>query len=562
MKDIYYNGTIHVKRGMDAEAMGVENGRIAVIGSRSEAEAWARGTETSFHDLQGSFVVPGFNDSHMHLLEYGCGLSSVPLSRLNGSLSELLKGLKEYKEKQGIKKGDWIVGRGWNQDYFQDEKRFPNRKDLDQVSTEHPILLYRTCGHIACANSMALRLAGITRDTVCPHGGGFDRDETGEPNGVFREYGIDLISRAVPEPGLKELKGFLLQGIKQLNAYGITSVQTDDLAAFSGLPWEMVLKAYKELEAEGLLTVKVREQCLLSELSELEDFLKAGWKTGKGSPLFSIGPLKIIADGSLGARTAFLSQPYADDRENPKNRGVAVYSQKELEKLISCGAEHGMQIAVHAIGDGAMDMVIKALEKVMAGERENRLRHGIVHCQITTKELLKKFKELKLHSYIQSAFLDYDSGIVESRVGKERAADTYQFKTLFDMGLSVSNGSDAPVERPCVLDGIQCAVTRSSLDGSRTFLPDQALTVEEALETYTWMGAKASFEEKEKGALLPEMAADFTILSRDIRKCNPMEIGKTSVLAVFVDGVCVFGELPIDKLPVSTYNEVKSTVSI
>lgn len=535
MKDIYYNGTIHIKKCMDVEAMGVENGRVAVIGSQSEVELWARGAKAAFHDLEGSFVVPGFNDSHMHLLEYGCALSRVSLSS-STSLSEMLQRLRQYKEKQDIKKGDWIVGRGWNQDYFQDEKRFPNRKDLDQVSTEHPILIYRACGHIACANSMALRLAKITRDTAWPDGGSFDLDETGEPNGVFREYGIDLISSAVPKPGLKELKSFLLHGIKGLNAYGITSVQTDDFAVFPGLPWEMVLKAYKELEAEGLLTIKVREQCLLSGQADLKDFLKEGWKTGKGSRLFSIGPLKIIADGSLGARTALLSHPYADDEENPENRGVAIYNQKELEDFILYGAEHGMQVAVHAIGDGAMDMVIKALEKAMAGERENRLRHGIVHCQITTKELLEKFKELKLHSYIQSIFLDYDSGIVESRLGKERAAETYQFGTLLDMGLSVSNGSDAPVERPCVLDGIQCAVTRSSLDGSRTFLPDQALTVEEALETYTWMGARASFEEEEKGALLPGMAADFTVLSRDIRSCDPMEIGKTSVLATFVDG--------------------------
>ena len=201
----------------------------------------------------------------------------------------------------------------------------------------------------------------------------------------------------------------------------------------------------------------------------------------------------------------------------------------------------GMQIAVHAIGDGAMEMTVRAYERAMEENPDRRdRRHGIVHCQITTARLLEEFRRLKLHAYIQSIFLDYDNHIVEARIGAERAGETYQFKTLLSMGVSVSNGSDCPVERPDVMAGIQCAVTRSTLDGTKTFLKEQALTVEEAITTYTAMGAEASFEEDEKGTLSVGKLADFAVLEQDIRTCAPDRIKDTAILAVYVGGVCVY----------------------
>lgn len=288
------------------------------------------------------------------------------------------------------------------------------------------------------------------------------------------------------------------------------------------------------------MTVRVYEQCLLPTMKQLEDFLARGYRTGQGSAYFKIGPLKLLSDGSLGARTAFLSQPY-EDGENPDERGIAIYSQEELEKLITLADGAGMQIAVHAIGDGAMEMAVRAYERAMEAnpDRTDR-RHGIVHCQITTGRLLEAFRRLKLHAYIQSIFLDYDNHIVEARIGAERAGETYQFKTLLSMGVSVSNGSDCPVERPDVMAGIQCAVTRTTLDGTKTFLKEQALTVEEAISTYTAMGAEASFEEQEKGTLSVGKLADFAVLERDIRACAPDRIKDTAVLETYVGGVCVY----------------------
>ncbi|MFT4105112.1 MAG: amidohydrolase [Lacrimispora sp.] len=537
MKDIYYNAVIYVKKGMYVSAIGVENGRIGAVGDRADMKAWEEEGPAVWHDLEGRFVVPGFVDSHMHLLEYGYSLATVDLASATWSMADVLDRVSGYMADHGE---SWIVGRGWNHDYFQDEKRFPNRYDLDRVTKGRPAILYRACGHVACVNSAALALAGITGDSPQPEGGCFDTDENGEPTGVLREYGINMVSRIIPPPGKEEIKGYILTAMEKLNANGITSVQSDDLEAFSGVSYEEVINAYRELESQGLMTVKVYEQCLLSGMDTLRDFVSRGYRTGAGSRFFTIGPLKVFTDGSLGARTALLSRPYADDAENPDNCGISIYSQEELDEKICFAAEHGLQVAVHAIGDRAMDMTVRAFEKAGTGKEGNRLRHGIVHCQITTKELLKKFQELDLHAYVQSIFLDYDNHIVEDRLGKERAGETYQFKTLLDMGVEVSNGSDAPVENPDVLAGIQCAVTRTTLDGSKAFLPDQALSVEEALETYLSLGARASFEENEKGMLLPGMTADFTVLAEDLRYCRPERIKDVEVCRTFVDGICVF----------------------
>jgi predicted amidohydrolase YtcJ len=540
MKDIYYNAVIFVHMGLEAEAMGVEHGRIVFAGTLLEARRKYDKEKVNWHDLKGAFVVPGFNDSHLHLLQYGHGLSCPDLSKHTSSMEDILETLKAFKREKQKRQGAWLVLRGWNQECFGGEKQLPTRYDLDQVSRDQPILIYRSCGHIACANSVALHLAGITKGSKDPERGSIDFDESGEPTGILREYAINLVSEKVPPPDKKEIKADIIRAMKQLNSYGITSVQSDDFGAFAGLSYETVIEAYKELETEGALTVKVYEQCLLSSKKDLEDFIEKGYKTGTGSSLFAIGPLKLIGDGSLGARTACLSRPYADDKVLPENCGISVYSQSELDDRVSYGIDHGMQIAIHAIGDKAMEMAADSIKKGLKGNKDNPMRHGIVHCQITTKELIKTFYELNLHAYVQTIFMDHDNHMVEKRLGKERAASTYAFKTLLDMGIQMSNGSDAPVEEPDVLKGIQCAVTRTTLDGTKTFLPEQALTVEEALHTFTAMGARASFEENEKGALLPGMAADFVVLPQDIRTYGPERIKEAGVRQTFVNGVCVY----------------------
>ena len=534
MKTLYYNGDLYTgdPEAPRASAMVVESGRILWVGDAPETcEADRR------VDLKGRFVTPGFIDSHLHVVEYGKLLREASLADSTGSIKQVCDRVRAYIRDNHIPEGTWVCGRGWNQDYFQDEKRFLTCRDLDGISTKHPVFLARACGHVVSVNSKAMELAGITRDSEQPPDGRFQTFESGEPNGVFEENGIFLVKDVIPAVTVSMVKEYILEAAASLNRFGITSVHTDDFLSLPGVGCEAVLKAYRELEDEGRLTIKVWEQSQFENLEQLKEFTGRGYRTGSGTDYVKIGPVKIISDGSLGARTAFLSEPYAD---RPDARGIPVFTQDQLDEMIGWSHSHGMSVAVHAIGDKAMEQAVSAIGRAVRESPGQNCRHGIVHCQITTKALLEKFRELSLHPYIQSIFLDYDSKIVESRVGAERARDTYQFKTLLDMGCDVSNGSDCPVETPDVMKGIQCAVTRSSLDGGRTFLPEQALTVEEALASYTVMGARAAFEEENKGMLRAGMAGDFVVFPQNLLETPPGELGRVSVDETWVDGVQVY----------------------
>ncbi len=539
MRTLYNNGRLYTgdEKRPEASAMVVEDGVITWVGENPEEAMGENRSWDESIDLKGRFVTPGFIDSHMHVVEYGKLLQEVSLADFTGSLKAVCHRVKEFIREKQVPEGAWVCGRGWNQDYFEDEKRFINCHDLDEVSTRHPIFLARACGHVVAVNSKAMELAGVTRESAQPSDGRFQVDSLGEPLGIFEENAISMVKDAIPAVTAEKVKEYILEAERALNSFGITSVHTDDFLSLNGGDYEMVLKAYRELEEEGRLTVKVCEQSQFEGLERLKEFVDKGYHTGSGSDYVKIGPLKIIGDGSLGARTAFLGAPYAD---KPDTRGIPVFSQDQLDEMISYANSHGMQAAVHAIGDGIMEQVVLAYEKALKEYPRKDHRHGIVHCQITTEALLEKIRDLSLHAYIQSIFLDYDSRIVEGRVGREKASKTYQFKTLMDMGCSVSNGSDSPVETPDVMKGIQCAVTRTSLDKTRTFLPDQALTLEEALKSYTVMGAWAAFEEERKGRIKEGMAADFVVLSRDLREVPLEQISQVRVEQTYVDGVLVF----------------------
>ena len=295
---------------------------------------------------------------------------------------------------------------------------------------------------------------------------------------------------------------------KGLNSYGVTSSQSDDYCVFRNLPWHTVNEAYRELEASGELTVRVYEQANFTNVSGLSEFIAEGNKTGEGTDFFKIGPLKMLGDGALGAHTAFLSIPYADA---PETCGIPVFTQETFDEMISFANKNNMQCAIHAIGDGCLDRVLSAIEKALAEKSRENHRHGIVHCQITRPDQLEKIAKLKLHVYAQSIFLDYDIQIVESRVGKKLADTSYSWKTLLNRGATVSNGTDCPVELPFALGGIQCAVTRRTLKGGEAYLPQEAFSVKEALDSYTSAGAYSSFEESIKGKIESGMFADFVV---------------------------------------------------
>lgn len=531
MRSIYYNAIVYTGQLPLQQAFIVEDGLFTFVGS--DAEVLAQSADETV-DLDGAFVCAGFNDSHMHLLSYGSALTAAPLNEHTHSLADLIDCLS----RTAPGRGGWILGRGWNQDFFADADRMPNRWDLDKVSSEHPVCATRACGHALAVNSKALELLGITADTPQVDGGQIVM-ENGQPNGVFFDNAMDLVSSNIPAPTKEEIKAMLRSACKALNGYGITSCQSDDYCVFHDLPWQVVNEAFHELEESGELTVRIYEQSNFTSLEALTGFVVSGNTTGTGSDMFRTGPLKMLGDGALGARTAYLSRPYADD---PSTNGLSVFTPEAFDQLIGYAHEHGMQVAVHCIGDACLDLVLSSIQKALKAHPREDHRHGIVHCQITRPDQLDKIVENHLHVYAQSIFLDYDLHIVEQRVGKELAGTSYCWKTLMNCGSTVSNGSDCPVELPRVLAGIQCAVTRCDLAGHGPYLAHEAFTVQEALDSFTKTAAYASFEERRKGQIQTGMLADFVVLGQNPFDAEPSAIKDIPVLKTFLGGEKVFGQ--------------------
>ena len=381
------------------EAVAIDKGRIVKVGTNEEILE-LKGENTDVIDLGGKLLLPGFNDSHLHLVGFGYTLQNVDLVGVK-SIEEIIERGRAAIEEKKIEKGQWLRGRGWNHDYFIDKQVFPTRYDLDKISTDHPIVFTRACGHVLVANSKALELAGITKDSPQVEGGHFDLDENGEPLGIFRENAMELIYSCIPEPTVEDIKNMLKEAMAKANACGITSVHSDDFEALPGKNYENIIKAYKELKEEGNMTLRVYEQCLLPEIERLSAFIEKGYNTGYGDEVFKIGPLKLMADGSLGARTAALTKPYEDDKTTS---GIPVFTQDELDELVDKAHSSGMQVAVHGIGDRAIYMALDAIEKALRKNPRQDHRHGIVHCQITDEYILNKFKELMGGLYSTNIF--------------------------------------------------------------------------------------------------------------------------------------------------------------
>jgi predicted amidohydrolase YtcJ len=535
---ILINGKIHTmdKVKPAAEAVAVKAGNIVMVGSSEEALSLKTG-HTEVIDLEGKVLLPGFNDSHMHLLNFGLSLRMVDLNGVK-TIDEITERTRNFIKAKGIEKDKWIQGRGWNQDYFKGEKRFPDRYDIDKISTEHPIALSRACGHICIVNSKALERIGITKDTPQVEGGCFDLDQEGEPLGIFRENALSLIYDRIPSPKVSEVKEIIREAAAYANSKGLTSVQSDDLESIPGGSSELVLQAYSELKEEGL-TLRINEQCLLPDMDRLKSFLDKGYRTGYGNELFKIGPLKLLADGSLGARTAALCEPYADDKTTS---GILVYDDKELEELVKFAHDSGMQVAIHGIGDRTMYMAFEALEKALKDNPREDHRHSIVHCQITDEVLLDKFRDMKVTAHIQPIFLHYDIHIVEQRIGREKAKKTYAFKTMLNKEIHIAMGTDCPVEPLDVMPCIYCAVTRRDLKGypEGGWLPGERLSVEEAVYNYTMGSAYASFEEHMKGSIAEGKLADLVVLCEDIFQVEPENIKYIKIEKTFLGGKLVY----------------------
>lgn len=534
MRNIYYNGRVYTGELPLCSAFAVEDGRFTLVGDDETLLASAREGD-ALTDLSGRFVCAGFNDSHMHLLNFGQSLAAAQLAPHTESLAGMLDYLKSFLAANPPREGQWLTGRGWNQDYFTDVSRMPNRQDLDTVSAEVPIMITRACGHCCVVNSRVLALAGITADTPVPEGGSIGMTD-GQPDGRLCDNAMELLEGVLPLPGKEELKQMIRLACQNLNRFGVTSSQTDDYCVFRAIPFETVNAAYRELEESGELTVRVYEQSNFTELSELQRFVESGNVTGTGTDLFRIGPLKMLGDGALGSRTAHLSSPYP----GTEDCGFNLFSDEHMNSMVSYAHNHGMQVAIHAIGDACLDQVLNAVELALRENPRADHRHGVVHCQASRPDQLERIARLNMHVYAQSIFLDYDNHIVGKVLTPELAASSYSWKTLMQKGVSVSNGSDCPVELPDVMEGIQCAVTRCSLDGTGPYLPGEAFTVQEALDSFTIRSAEGSFEESSKGRIADGYLADFVVLGADPFETAPTDIHRIPVLASYLGGRCVY----------------------
>jgi len=497
-----------------AEAVAIQNGKIIAVGSNEEIRKYV-GNETKVVDAKNRTVVPGFVDCHVHLTGFGWSLQTLDLRNVD-SIKEMQQKLQEYAEKNPEK--TWILGGRWDQEKFA-ERRFPTRWDLDKASADKPVFLVRVCGHLAVVNSKALQLAGITEETTV-EGGEIDLDKaTGEPNGIVRENALEIIRKAIPKPSPKELEDVCLLACRKAVEAGLTGVHW-----IVDSPDE--IRIIQKLYSEEKLPLRVYLGIPVDLLDELADL---GLATGFGNDIVKIGFIKIFADGSLGARTAALKQPYSD---KPETSGMILCTQKKLNKLVLKAHKAGLQLGVHAIGDRAIETVLKAFLKAsIEFPRENH-RHRIEHCSVLNPKLTRQMKRLGVIASVQPHFIVSDFWVVD-RVSNARARWVYPFKTLIHEGLVVASGSDCPVEPINPLLGVWAAVARKSF-------AEEGLTLEEALRTYTLNAAYASFDENKKGTIEVGKFADLTILSDNIFDVLPNDIKKIRVEATVVDGLVVY----------------------
>jgi len=528
MESIYKNGKIYtLNKKQCVEAMYIKDGYIKDIGTNEYILQTYPNSETN--DLEGRCVIPGFNDSHLHFI------SPVNIELFDVRSIDDLVNMTLAQVPSELDENEWIIGRGWNHDYF-DTNTIPTRYDLDRISTTHPVCLIRACGHIAVINSKALALLNISKENIPSIDGGlFNVDENGEPNGLVTEFAVDYVKSHFNKPSIARIKEIILENGKRLLSEGITSIQTDDFMSVANVEFENILQAYQELNDENKLPLRIYEQCQLPEYETLKRFLDYGYRTGQGNDFFKIGPLKLLLDGALGARTAWMSKPYHDDASTT---GIATYDMEVFTNLVNYAHQEGMQIAVHGIGDQAIKQIIDTYIKAQNNFTRADARHGIVHVQITEREDLVKMADHRILAYVQPIFLHYDQHIVEERVGKELASTSYNFKTLRDLNAPTSFGTDSPVEPTNPFNNLYCAITRKDLSGTQQhgWNESECFTLEEALDAYTTQSAYASFEEGKKGKLLPDMLADFIILSDDIFEIDTEQIKELSVLKTVVNG--------------------------
>jgi predicted amidohydrolase YtcJ len=518
-------------RQPEAEALAVRGERIVAVGSDAEVLRLA-GPRTVILDLNKRRVVPGFHDSHLHLLTTGLQLSQVALRDAKDE-SEFGKRLKDFAAK--LAPGRWLVGNDWDHDRTFGGQ-LPTAALLDRYVADRPVFLRRYDGHMGVANSRAMKLADITAGTANPSGGVIYRDaSTKLPTGLLRDNAMSLVEDLIPPPTEDEIRAAVLAALLEIRKNGITSVQDMD-GSDSGTRRKL-LRVYQRLKNSGLLTCRLRFHWPLSQWRALANL---GILMGLGDLWLEIGVLKDFIDGSLGSSTAKMFEPYLNE---PNSTGIYVRPRGKLLEDVLAADVAGLGIAIHAIGDRGnaelLDIFAEAIAK--NGPRDRRLR--VEHAQHLRPIDYQRFAELGVIASMQPYHLIDDGRWAEGRIGTKRCASSYALGSLLKAGAKVAFGSDSPVAPLSPLLGIDAAVNRRTLDGKHPdgWFPEQKITVVQAIECYTLTAAYAAFHEKECGSLEAGKLADLVVLSRDIlNEAERDQIGQAEVLMTMVGGRVVF----------------------
>lgn len=521
------NGNFYTMKeeGDRVSAVGIDKGRIVFAGSLDSSAAYSAKKTI---DLKGKTVFPGFGDSHLHLYAYCQNQATVKLEDAK-SLDEVINAMKEKAAVTGREK--WIKGTGFDHTKFL-ENRMPTRWDLDRISTDHPIVIRRCCLHAMVANSLAIQMAEIGEQKLDELKGLIELAEDGSMNGVFREKATAIFDEIVPNPlsDPAEKKRIMIDTFHDMVSKGLTSVHTYAAKIWN---YEEDLTTYRELEQNRALPLRV--------VVSLDELFEPEVKPSLKDPFHKVqyGSYKLFTDGSLGARSASLTEPYSDDQNN---YGISIDKDKLISEVRkACGK--GLQPAIHAIGDKALDLTMDAIETVMKeGKNAGSLPIRIIHAQMVREDQLERLKKLPVVLDIQPIFLCTDLYWIESRLGKERIKDTYLWKTLMEAGLILAGGSDCPVESYDPIKGIHAAVMRQDLTGfpPEGWHPQERLTVYEGICLFTKNIAYMTGDEDVLGTIEINKFADLTVLEEDPFEIDPEKLRDIQVAMTFVAGEKVF----------------------
>jgi len=533
---VLYNGNLITQDQNQPRAttLAILDERIVAVGETTQVLEKYRSApfKTEWIDLMGKTVLPGLTDSHLHLQNY-----SLSLQKVDCETETLQACLARVAERaKSLPAGEWILGHGWNQNRWQ--TGFGNATDLDRVAPHHPVYLTAKSLHAAWANSLALEKAGIHAHTPDPPGGSIQRCPDGTPSGILFENAMQLVAECIPPPGNRQLKQAILEAQATLLRLGVTCVHDfDGRQCFSAL---------QELHQEGLLILRVIKN-LPAEL--MEEAIALGLRSGFGDDRLRLGSLKFFADGALGPRTAAMFEPYLGE---PENRGALLLDSETLTELGSLAIQNGWSLAVHAIGDRANHEVLNAFQNLRRIEQEStlttsvNLRHRIEHLQILHPQDLHRLAHLHLIASMQPFHAPSDMEMAERYWGRQRNRYAYAWRTQLDQGVVLAFGSDAPVEIPNPFWGLHAAVTRQRADGSPSdegWIPEEKISLAEALHAYTTGAAYAVGQENRLGKLAPSFFADLIVLNQDPFTVSAHELRDLQPCATMVGGKWVWGEI-------------------